>query len=64
LELSLSCAPYAEANRPKQDPESGRETIQNHRDRQSFALTRFTPAFDVVQKRQAETAFGQNGGGP
>jgi hypothetical protein len=64
FELSLSFAPYAEAHRSKQDPESGRETIQDHRERQSFAFARFTPAFDVVQEREAETALGQNGGGP
>jgi hypothetical protein len=60
LELSLSFAPYAEAHRSKQDPESGRETIQDHRERQSFAFAILPPAFDVVQERQAKTAFSEN----
>jgi hypothetical protein len=62
-ELSLSFAPYAEVHRSKQDPEGGRETIQDHRERQNFAFAIFTPAFDVVQERQAKTAFGKNDAG-
>jgi hypothetical protein len=59
-ELSLSFAPYAEVHRSKQDPESGRETIQDHRERQNFAFAILPPAFDVVQECQAQTAFGKN----
>jgi hypothetical protein len=57
----LSFALYAEAHCPKQNKESGGETIQDHRAREGIAssIRPSTPAFG--QECEAETPIGQGG---
>jgi hypothetical protein len=59
--LPLSSAPYAESDRTQQNSKSRLETVQDHRDRQSHAATRFAPAFAFLEERQAQAALGQVG---
>jgi hypothetical protein len=41
---------YAESDRAQQDSKVSLETIQDHRDGQSHAATRFAPAFAFVEE--------------
>ena len=55
----LSFAPYAKAHRAQQNSQVGRETFQDHRDRKNLARTCVATSFDVVEKREAQTAVEQ-----
>jgi hypothetical protein len=60
----LSFAPHAEANFSQQDSQSSRETVQDHRPRQSVALAIVPAPSAFGQKREAQTASRQNGARP
>ena len=57
--LPLSSAPYAESDRSQQNPKVSLETVQNYRDGQSHAATRFETASAFLEERQAQAPHGQ-----
>src|ERR1043166_4826179 len=59
--VPLSSAPYAESDRAQQNQKISLETVQNHRDGQSHAATRFPPAFAFLQERETQAPHGQVG---
>jgi hypothetical protein len=59
----LSSSPYAETDRAQQNEEGRGQTIQNHGHGKSFALAIFASPFDVVEKRETETAAGEKRSG-
>jgi hypothetical protein len=61
MKVTLSFAPYAEANFPQQNQKSGGETIQDHRARQGVAVAIRAAPFAFVKERKAQTSVEQNG---
>jgi hypothetical protein len=59
--VALSSAPYAESDRAQQNSKIGLETVQNHRDGQSHAATRFPPASAFLEKWETQAPHGEVG---
>ena len=59
----LSCAPYAQVDRTKQDPEISCKTFQGDRFRQGPSFPCFAPSSYVGKERQEKTSAGENGSG-
>ncbi len=58
--ITLSSAPYAEANRPQQNTQSSRETIQDHCARQGFASAILSPPFALGEECETPRSSAHN----
>jgi hypothetical protein len=59
--VPLSSAPYAESDRAQQNSKSRLKKVQNHRDGQSHAATRFPPASAFLEKWETQAPHGEVG---